>query len=737
MIVGAPETFANGTATSTGAAYVFQFFTDSSTWTQLGSTMRGAEDIDAVEEEFGASVTMGNLYRVAVGAPQRNQGDGGVYTFELNESSLAWTMLPATGLITNNGTKEGFGSAVSISVTGDRMVAGAPNAGGGSGRFYVYQWNEGGSNWIPVSNVTGNTGEMFGSSVTCLSPAGDVLAAGAPGAEGGNGLVRVYKKTDGSFQFQQLGQDIVGESGEGLGGSGAIFGSSDGDGITVLAGTTNGLVRKFVFDDNAWSEPMEPIDTGLSGPVTSLSAEADLNTIIVGSSPVNKAVMFRSAAPAPGTVAPAPTASTTAPAAGNPSIAPAPTATTTAPSVISPSFVPAPTAQPLPVTPSPSSATTTAPTVVAASPTTAPSMSWNLTTSFLADSGSNLGTSVALVSLLMAAGATTGTGFVNTYQRSSNSWVFLSTISGNQQSSRFGEAIAFNPSDGGLLIGAPGTLADGTSTPKGAAYYYAFSGSTWSQLGFPVLGDADVYSANEDFGASVAVSGNDVLAIGAPRSSFDNVLQRGRVYTFVFDSSSASWSPRSTVSSTVGEAASDRFGSAVDISSDGATLVVGAPFQSSGSGAVYIYTWSGSEWTLATKLSGDSAESLGSSVAILSSTDGSSLIAAGGAGFGSGSGSIRIYQLQSGSYVPLGSPIVGATGDALGSTNSLAGSGTTIVAGTSSGSVKTYTYNSGSGTWAEDRPAVSTGASVNPALSGTPSLDSFVAGTGGDVQIYS
>ena len=46
----------------------------------------------------------------------------------------------------------------------------------------------------------------------------------------------------------------------------------------------------------------------------------------------------------------------------------------------------------------------------------------------------------------------------------------------------------------------------------------------------------------------------------------------------------------------------DRFGTAVSLSSDGSTALVGAPYNSSATGATYVFASSGSTWTQQAKL---------------------------------------------------------------------------------------------------------------------------------------
>lgn len=88
----------------------------------------------------------------------------------------------------------------------------------------------------------------------------------------------------------------------------------------------------------------------------------------------------------------------------------------------------------------------------------------------------------------------------------------------------------------------------------------------------------------------------------------------------------------------------DNFGCAVALSGDGGTLACGSYLHSSGQGAVYVYTNSGTGWVQSGKLiASDAAASsyLGASVAISSN---GSLIAAGAYGRDIAKGAVYVYQ---------------------------------------------------------------------------------------------
>jgi hypothetical protein len=725
VVVGSPGS-ANG-----GSAYVYQYVeSGTASWSALGPALVGpisaGNGTDTVSAQFGSAVavasTSGGDVIVAVAAPQYQQVDGAVYTYFYESSTNAWQPLStSTFPITTFSSSEQLGSALDISRDGEHLVVGAPNANGGMGRFVAYQWNVAGSEWLQVFEQAGTmSAGLLGSSVVYLSGQREFVAVGAPGTLGGSGLVQLYQKSEGSLGYEQLGSDVTGQSAERLGAAGTIAGSVDENrtALVVLLGTATGLVRRLDFDmkNNVWTTTFAAIDTGYSAPITALSSDEGGGTVIVGISSESTAVIYAEAA---------------APASRSPTAAPATAAPT--------SQAPVSTLPPTTIAPN-STGAPTAPNFTTA-PTAAPQPQWTQTGGPLSGSTSSFGGDVAIVQSFVAVGDP-GSGSVYTYTRLNQEWIDLAQVSGSTQSgSLFGTSVVFNPSDNSLLVGAPGVYASNTQTPVGAAYYYTLSGSVWTQQGGPITGDSNVFAASEGFGTSVAVSRSGVVAVGAPQSNAGNVLGRGRVYTFAYDSPSSSWVRRGgNGTGPVGAAEGSALGSAVALSPDGSTLVAGAPGGASGAGSFSIYAWNGSAWNAAFSRRGNSTtERLGTSVAVLSYDGG--FVAVGGPGYGGGSGVIRVYQRQQQGFAPYGVPLVGEGSDALGEVSSLSGSidssGTpTILAGSSSGAIKTLRYNAETSSWNETVEMVATSLGDNPSLGGSTSLGVMVAGRAGVANIY-
>lgn len=752
LLVGAPGVYANDTNTATGTAYFYEYLegNTTATWQQVGSTLRGTENIAAVGEEFGASVGLSASLRVVIGAPNRNIGNGGVYTFDYKEKLgiLDWTPLTPVPLnISDIGG--GFGTSVAISQDGTRIIAGAP----GVDKFFVYEWN--GSQWILLLEETGNPGERLGSTVTFLSTSGDKFAVGAPGATGRRirralqgtsvGRVDIYIQETNTSGFTKLGPSIVGTPAGPLGASLAAEQSMSGT-PPIFLGTSNGLVKRLDYnsDSKEWEQLYSTVSTGRHGQVTGLSAENGGSSFLAAVASFDTAAFYTAESGALSTAAPSLSSLVNSPVVPSAlplttqsplltsrtsSPTPVPFSNTQTPSRLPPfpSLTPMTTGQPTQSTNVPSSSTP---------PPTSTQLHWTqLGSSF--SGASNLGASVALSALVVAAGGSAGYGQVKTYAKSGGTYSEIEELNGDQNGSLFGGAVALNQQIFSLLVGAPGVFAPGTSTATGAAYVYTLdsNNANWTQFGSAIRGSSDIFAAGEAFGYSVALSNANTVAIGAPWSNADNLAKRGRVYTFKFDSSNSSWVSTQSGSPILGTYASDLLGAAVDISANGYTLLAGAPGQNSSTGAAMAYSWSSNRWLPLESISGQSSlEAFGTSVKILKS-DGS-LIAVGGPGYDAGRGVIRAYEIQSGAWVQLGSDIIGESGDALGGINSISGSDAVILAGTTSGAVKTFGYNTTLGDWEVLLPTVQTGLVSTPALSGSSSLLSFVAGSQNKVAIY-
>src|SRR6266571_2123465 len=219
----------------------------------------------------------------------------------------------------------------------------------------------------------------------------------------------------------------------------------------------------------------------------------------------------------------------------------------------------------------------------------------------------------------------------------------------------FGGTVAMSSDGNTLAVGArqeasaatgiDGNQADNTSTNAGAVYVFTRSGATWTQQAYVKASNT---GAGDEFGVSVALSGDgSTLAVGAfgeasaatgiDGNQADNTAPfAGAVY--VFTRSGVAWTQQVYVKASNAEA-NNFFGISVALSSDGNTLVAGAIGEESAatgidgnqadntatdSGAVYVFTRSGTAWTQQAYIKASNTgagDDFGTSVALSSDGD--------------------------------------------------------------------------------------------------------------------
>ena len=189
--------------------------------------------------------------------------------------------------------------------------------------------------------------------------------------------------------------------------------------------------------------------------------------------------------------------------------------------------------------------------------------------------------------------------------------------------------------------GVNGSQSDNSARDSGAVYIFTRSGTTWSQQAYLKASNT---GAGDAFGSSVSLSG-DTLAVGAywedsigkgvNGSQRDSTLTIGSGAVYIFTRSGTTWSQQAYLKSS-NSGAGDAFGSSVLLSGD--TLAVGASSEDSnatgvngsqsdnsarGSGAVYIFTRSGTTWSQQAYLKASNTgagDAFGSSVSLSGDT---------------------------------------------------------------------------------------------------------------------
>lgn len=203
---------------------------------------------------------------------------------------------------------------------------------------------------------------------------------------------------------------------------------------------------------------------------------------------------------------------------------------------------------------------------------------------------------------------------------------------GETREGEFGASVALSANGDAALIGAPGDLEE-----EGAAWFFARSGSTWSQQGNPVLpglgsggGEAGAFESAESlFGSSVALSADGTTAlVGAPGA----YGSEGAVFPYRHTGKSWQSDGELTPDNEAGTFQSEA-GASVALSGDGTTALVGGPRDGEAptlAGAAWVYTRSGEAWTQGAKLTPAGASgsaSMGASATL--SADGATALLGG------------------------------------------------------------------------------------------------------------
>ena len=143
----------------------------------------------------------------------------------------------------------------------------------------------------------------------------------------------------------------------------------------------------------------------------------------------------------------------------------------------------------------------------------------------------------------------------------------------------FGYSVALDFDGSHLVVGS--VLTDGGGTDAGAVYVYEYNGTgSWSQIGSDIDGEV----AGDAFGVGVSIDfDGDRIAAGTnynDRGTGDTNDNGGHVR--VFEYSGTSWSQLG--SDIDGDATGDEFGQSVALDSDGDHLAVGGRLNDRGNG---------------------------------------------------------------------------------------------------------------------------------------------------------
>jgi hypothetical protein len=232
--VGLPEA-----GQGAGQAFVYRKPEFGFHWTYEATLV--AQD-KAIGDKFGASVSVSSDGRaILVGAPFDDHGGGidrgSARLFRLTGET--WDASVETTLVASDAANgDGYGSAVDLSPDGGTLLVGAPFKNASSGSAYYLSAPALLSNpksgvietpplpKLPGAKTLAAIGDKFGSAVaTNAGPSGGRWIIGAPGHDGGRGLVRVLRSAGGTFVQIENVTSPAAAPGDAFGSSVAIDGN--------------------------------------------------------------------------------------------------------------------------------------------------------------------------------------------------------------------------------------------------------------------------------------------------------------------------------------------------------------------------------------------------------------------------------------------------------------------------------------------------------------------------------
>lgn len=295
-------------------------------------------------------------------------------------------------------------------------------------------------------------------------------------------------------------------------------------------------------------------------------------------------------------------------------------------------------------------------------------------------------------------------GAAYVYLFSNGSWSQQAKLTADDgvNGDEFGIAVALSGDT--ILVGAH------LAGDNGAVYAFTRSGGVWTQQAKLTASDG---AAGDGFGYAVAVAG-DTAVIGAYEDD-DSGSNAGSAY--IFSRTGSAWSQAAKL--VPGDlTGGNRFGTAVSLGGD--IALIGAPFQSSSTGAVYAYVGSGSSWSQQAKLTASDGAALDLFGHALALSEDTAVIGAyQDDDNGSNSGSAYIFRRVGGSWSQE-AKLVGsdtAAGDEFGRSVAIAGDTAVVGAGNHdhaglNNSGAAYLFTRSGGSWLERAKLVA----ADPAL---------------------
>ena len=269
-------------------------------------------------------------------------------------------------------------------------------------------------------------------------------------------------------------------------------------------------------------------------------------------------------------------------------------------------------------------------------------------------------------------------GHVRVYELVSDAWQQVGgDIDSEAANDSFGFSVSMSSDGGKVAIG--GVYNDARGSNSGHVRVYELVSDAWQQVG----GDIDGEATDDHSGKSVSMSSDGRrVAIGATHND-GNGDKSGhvRVYELVSDA----W--QKVGGDIDGEAGGDQFGFSVSMSSDGRRVAIGANFNDANggdSGHVRVYEFLSNVWQqVGGDIDGEAADDrCGYSVSMSSDGEKVAIGAQQNGANRSNSGHVRVYKLVNNAWQQVGGDIDGeAAGDRSGTSVSMSSDGKRVAIG--------------------------------------------------------
>jgi len=560
MAVGAPnDNTASGTYGTTGNVFVYR--KTGSTWATrvLEATLTPSDT--QINQAFGFSVSLdSNGDTLVIGAPTTAIISGTsnkAATYVFTRSGTTWT--EQTRLVKDVFTNFRFGYAVDVSSDGTYLVSSNPGNNGNRGEVYKYQYT---SSWGLVNTYTSSTAnQLFGND--CALGYSNRTYIGTDITSGSDYAYVYTGATAATYSpptYSTQADDQYGYA-SALNGDGTYLAISK-QGKDVNGVYNTGSVYIYTRIGNTWTLQTEiyPTDLIISGDFgKSLSFSDDATYLAIGAS-------------------------------------------TSEPNGVAYVF-------------------------------TRSGSTWTQQAKISGASEGDFGNSVSINSdgTYLAVGwyndGGSDTGSVIIYTRAGSTWTQQQKLVASSPISyqRFGNSVSINSDATYIAIGAYGQSGF-VGSDTGSVYVFTRSGSTWTQQTRLQASDA---AALDYFGTSVSIN-SDATYIAVGSEYDDNSAGTNAGSAYIFTRSGSTWTEQTRLQASDG-AVNEIFGNNVSLNGRADILVVTSwtniPDKPNDPGSAYVFTRSGTTWTQRRKLTASDAQSsdqFGSSVAL--STDGATII---------------------------------------------------------------------------------------------------------------